>query len=273
MSKTNLIVDGHVHIYDCYDLDKFFDAAIKNLNNIHTSICPGNNNYQKILLFTEGKENNYFSQFKRNGIPGQQSEYKFENTQEDCSIILSKDGKHLCYILAGRQIVTRENLEVLSIASSQKIEDGLPIKEVVKKLIDNKQIAVLAWGVGKWFSKRGRIVKGILEEFHSSYLFIGDNSARPSLWPIPKLFHLAENYSIQVLRGSDPLPFSEEASRVGTYGFFLEGDIQPNKPAESFRKLLISNNARIKLVGRQDNSFSFLNRQTKMALKKYLKKI
>ncbi|MDR4506612.1 MAG: hypothetical protein MRK01_17725 [Candidatus Scalindua sp.] len=38
--------------------------------------------------------------------------------------------------MAGRQIVTREKLEVLSIASDQNIEDGLPIEEVIKKLID-----------------------------------------------------------------------------------------------------------------------------------------
>ncbi len=239
---------------------------------MYTSSYPGDNNYHKILLFTEGKDNDYFSRFKAKGNIGKQSEYEFENTQEGCSIILSKNKQPLCYILAGRQIVTSEKLEVLSVASSQKIEDGLPIKEVVKKLIDNKQIAVLAWGVGKWFSKRGQIIKGILEKFHSSYLFIGDNSARPILWPVPKLFHLAENYNIQILRGSDPLPFSEEVSRVGTYGFFLEGDFQLKNPAESFCKLLISNNTKIKLVGRQDNSFSFLNRQTKMVFKKYLNK-
>ncbi len=32
MSKTKLIVDGHVHFYSCYDPDKFFDVAIKNID-------------------------------------------------------------------------------------------------------------------------------------------------------------------------------------------------------------------------------------------------
>jgi hypothetical protein len=31
MPKTSLIVDGHVHIYDCYVLAKFFDVAVKEL--------------------------------------------------------------------------------------------------------------------------------------------------------------------------------------------------------------------------------------------------
>ena len=149
MPETTLVVDGHVHYYECYDFEEFFNMVIKNMNNMYSSIYPDDNNFHKVLLFTEGKDSDYFSQFKKNDIPEQKSEYKFENTQEDCSIILLKNNQPLCYILAGRQIVTRENLEVLSIASSQKIEDGLPIKDVVKKLIDNKQIAVLAWGVGK----------------------------------------------------------------------------------------------------------------------------
>jgi hypothetical protein len=220
MPKTNLIVDGHVHFYDCYDPDKFFCAAIKNLDNMYTFIYPGDNNCQKVLLFTEGKGNDCFSRFKANGSLDKQSEYKFESTLEDCSIILTKDSEYSCYILAGRQIVTREYLEVLSIASIQKIEDGLPIEDVVERLINKKEIAVLAWGVGKWFFKRGKIIKDIIEKYDSPYLFIGDNSARPSFWPVPKLYHLAEKHNMRLLRGSDPLPFSDETCRVGTYGFF-----------------------------------------------------
>ncbi len=64
MPRTTLIVDGHVHIYDCYDLDKFFCAAIKNLDNMYTSTYPGDNNYRKVLLFTEGKDSDYFSRSK-----------------------------------------------------------------------------------------------------------------------------------------------------------------------------------------------------------------
>ena len=125
MPKTTLIVDGHVHYYDCYDFEEFFDMAIKNMDNMNKSIYSEDNNYRKVLLFTEGKDNDYFSRFKDNDNLGKQSKYEFENTQEDCSIILLKNDQPVCYILAGRQIATSEKLEVLSIASNQKIEDGL----------------------------------------------------------------------------------------------------------------------------------------------------
>lgn len=230
---------------------------------VYTSICPGDNNCQKIIIFTEGKGNNYFSRFKKNDIPASQSPYKFENIQEGGSLLLTKNNRPCCYILPGRQIVTKEKLEVLSIASKQNIEDELPIEEVIKKLLDKKEIAVLAWGVGKWFFKRGKFIKDIIEKYHSPYLFLGDNSARPVFWPVPKLYHLARKYNIQILRGSDPLPFIEEARRVGSFGFLVEGDFQADKPAESFRDILIASKSSIVYFGHQDSVFLFLKRQTK----------
>ncbi len=263
MPETKLIVDGHVHFYGHYDPERFFDAAIENLNAEFHSLYPSDNKFTKLLLFTEGKQNDFFSQLKKKDIIGGKSEYKFKDTQEDSSIILLKNGQPICYILAGRQIVTREKLEVLSIASNQKIEDGLSIEEVVKGLLVKQTITVLAWGVGKWFFRRGKVIKDIIEKYHSPYLFIGDNSARPSFWSKPKLYNLAERYNVGVLSGSDPLPFSEEVSRVGTFGFIIEGDFQVNKPAESFRNILVSNKSSISLFGHHDDAISFLKRQAK----------
>jgi hypothetical protein len=74
MSKTKLIVDGHVHFYGCYDPDEFFNAAVKNMDTMFHSMHPNDDEFTKILLFTEGKKNDYFSQFKKKGTVGQTSE-------------------------------------------------------------------------------------------------------------------------------------------------------------------------------------------------------
>jgi hypothetical protein len=230
------------------------------------SIYPSENKFTKLLLFTEGKQNDFFSQLKKKGIIEGKSEYRFENTQEDCSIILSKNNEALCYILAGRQIVTQEKLEVLSIASNQKIEDGLPIEEVVKSLLVKKTITVLAWGVGKWFFKRGKIIKDIIEKYHSPYLFIGDSSSRPSIWPKPKLYALAKKYDVRIIRGSDPLPFKEEINRVGSFGFIIEGNWREDKPAEYLRNIMVTPKKVINNFGCQDRTATFLKRQLKLFL-------
>ncbi len=154
----------------------------------------------------------------------------------------------------------------MSIASKQKIEDGLPIENIVKRRLDKQTITVLAWGVGKWFFKRGKIIKDIIEKCHSPYLFIGDSSSRPSIWPIPKLYALAKKYDVRIIRGSDPLPFEEEQSRVGKFGFLIEGDFQINKPAEYFHNILVNPDKIINNFGYQDRTAAFLKRQLKLLL-------
>ncbi len=272
MKKSKLLIDGHVHVYDSFDLEIFFGAALGSLDSYAGKLYPGEDNLQKILLFTEGKENDFFSRFKANDIDLKNANYKFKTTGEECSIVLKENGTPLCYILRGRQIVTEESLEVLAVASSQKIPDGLPIEEVIKKIIEQKEIAVLAWGVGKWFFTRGKIIIKKIEEFRSPYLFIGDNSARPTFWPQPKLFKTAKRAGIPIINGSDPLPFAEEAGKVGSYGFVLEGEFDPAEPAKSFREALLSNRESIRFFGKRDGAFSFFKRQAKMFLKKYLLK-
>lgn len=268
MVKSKFIVDGHVHVYGCYDLDKFFQAALANLGKYAASLYPGEKNIQEILLFTEGRENDFFTRFKNNECSLKMPGYKFERTKEESSLALTVNGKPLCYILKGRQIVTRENLEILAAASDRQIADGLPIRDAVKQIIDREEIAVLAWGVGKWFFKRGKIIAGIINELRSPYLFIGDNSARPTYWRKPALFKSAEKASMFIINGSDPLPFAGEENKVGAYGFTFNGDFDPQEPARSFRTALLANAGDIRFFGSRDTLPTFFKRQVKMFLKK-----
>lgn len=261
-------MDGHVHVYPNYNLDTFFQAALTNMEKYAASLYPGEANIQKILLFTEGKENDFFTRFKNNECSMKMSGYKFERTKEEYSLALLLKGKPVCYIFKGRQIVARENLEVLAVASSRQIADGLPIRDVIKQIIDRQEIAVLAWGVGKWFFQRGKIITGIINETKSPYLFIGDNSARPTSWPKPALFKLAEKANMFIINGSDPLPFAGEENKVGAYGFTFNGDFDPQEPARSFRAALLTNPQDIRFFGSRDTIPSFFKRQIKMFLKK-----
>ena len=272
------MVDGHVHIYDCYDLEKFFDYAVENLDHYYKTLYhseegeKSNMAYERILLLTEGKQNNFFSKFKKgDGFPGN-SNYYCQSTGEDHSLLLTRDGIPQCFLLKGRQIVTKENLEVLLIASGQEIEDGLPIGEVLSRILENNDMAVMAWGFGKWFFSRGKVVTVALRTFDSPGFFIGDNSGRPSFWPEPVQFKEAKKRGIPIINGSDPLPFSDEIKKVGTYGFAVEGEFNKDQPAASLWKILLSPETTINLFGRRDNVPSFFKRQAKIYLKKYLGK-
>jgi hypothetical protein len=188
------------------------------------------------------------------------------------SIILAKENKRLCYLLKGRQIVTKENLEVLAIGSGQTIENGIPIETVLERIIDKEEMAVLAWGFGKWLFGRSKIIKRIIKNYNSPDLLVGDNSARPTFWPIPRLFKGARALNISIINGSDPLPFAGEETKVGSYGFSVEGEFNENEPAKSLRDILVSPGLTIGFFGRRDNTISFFRRQSKIYLRKYLEK-
>ncbi len=279
IQKTRLMIDSHVHIYDCYDLESFFQNAITNLdyfnnNKNNTDGSVSNIPYARVLLLTEGKSNDFFSQWRAEGTFPNQSGFRFVGTKEETSLVLTQNGVPQCYILRGRQIVTQESLEVLSVCSSQNILDGLPTATVINRLIEKEEPAVLAWGFGKWLFKRARVVQRLIETYRTPYLFLGDNSGRPTFWSFPRLFKQAQTLHIPLLSGSDPLPFPAEITKVGTFGFTIEGDFDEYLPAASIRRLLVAPDisTRIHCFGIRDNITSFFTRQSKIYIKKYLKK-
>ena len=61
-----IIVDGHVHIYDCFDLDTLLDAAYHNF----TMAVPGHREDKRFmgcLLLAETSKDNWFSSARRDG--------------------------------------------------------------------------------------------------------------------------------------------------------------------------------------------------------------
>ena len=264
------IIDAHVHIYDCYNLERFFQLAVNHLEYFYNTLYANGSPFERILLLTEAKSHDFFSRFKERGCWSPDSPYRFLKTAEEESLILARDQQRLCYLLKGRQIVSRENLEVMAIASNQTIADGLPVETVIRQIVEAQGIAVLAWGVGKWWFKRGKIVKDLVETHSSPYLLLADNSGRPTFWPVPQAFKRARAMKISIINGSDPLPFKGEEAKVGSYGFSVEGYFKEDEPAKSLREILVSLEPGIDFFGKRDSAVSFCQRQLKIYLKKYL---
>lgn len=268
--NTTILIDGHVHYYEMFDTDKFFNNAIQNFSRFFPDSDHIENRIVRILFFTEGKTDEYFSKFKKNSIRFTDNEYKFKETDENISIRLTKKIKDFLYIIRGRQIITRENIEILHIGTDITIKDGLSMQEVLEKIKERSEIAILAWGVGKWFFGRKNVVRSILESNETNLIFVGDNSARPKIWPTPNLFRRAKKRGIKILNGSDPLPLSGEERKPGSYFFSLTGDFDLEKPFLSLKNILSSENPQIIFHGKRDSLSSFFNRQSRIYLKKYI---
>ena len=77
------------------------------------------------------------------------------NDEAESLTASSKSGQDLS-IVAGRQIVTAENLEILALGFDAGLDDGLPIDEVILAVQAAGALCVLPWGFGKWTGKRGQ---------------------------------------------------------------------------------------------------------------------
>jgi len=262
------ILDAHVHIYDCFDPDTLLDGAIVNFRKAAKN--AGISKYTAVIMLTETANDDYFARFSgASGVadlPG--NAWSFGATSEAESLrAIHRDG-HELLVVAGRQIVTSEKLEILALATLSRFVDGQPATDVVEKINAVGGIAVAPWGVGKWWGKRGHLISELMQQFSPQQLAIGDNSGRPWFMHMPTHFRVAERQSRRILPGSDPLPFAREATRVGSVGCVLRHPIDELKPAESIKRVLIEPGATVEPYMKHESLLPFLKNQIAMQLRK-----
>ena len=231
------LIDGHVHFYPCFDRDLFFDSALANFRSAAGAV-RGNAKYAGWLLFTESAGMNYFQRFRTAAGPAVGNGWAFYRTDEADSLVAQRDADAKLLIVAGRQIVTAEGLEVLALCCGTELDDGRPLSTVVEAANAQGAIVVLPWGFGKWWFRRRALITDFVRSAGPTDIFLGDNGGRARLGPRPRPFRLARSRGIRILPGSDPLPLDSEMKRVGSYGFALEGTIDPSRPAASLRRLV-----------------------------------
>ena len=264
-----ILLDAHVHIYNCFELTKFFDAASKNFQKAAANFS-NNQPHAAILLLAETNQDNYFDYLASLAKQDRQlsADWTIETTSEPSSLIICHSQGHLLYLIAGRQIITAENLEVLSLIGTQKIEDGKTLSKVVRETLDGGAIPVIPWGFGKWIGTRGIILEEFLAKRDFPYLFLGDNSGRPSFWSKPRYFQLAREKGIQILPGSDPLPFPSEFCRPGSFGFAVYGKVDAQTPAQSIKQILLKSTVEPKPYGLLETPYRFVRNQIAMQIVK-----
>lgn len=272
-----ILADAHVHIYDCFDVEKFLDAAYSNFHSKANQLGYGDK-FIPILLLTEtakdfwfnrlskladGKNTNRFKEVKK---------WKFYYTGETVSLFARSGNSKDLIIIAGRQVETAEGLEVLALSTTSNFGSGIPIIDLIKEVKKDDAIPVIPWGFGKWLGKRGKILNNFIKTHKDSKIFLGDNSGRPSFLPFPHHFKIAKRNGIHILPGSDPLPFNTEYHRVGSFGFLLEEKISKSYPAKGLKQILMKPKLRLQSYGDFENPFRFLRNQLKMQIKKQYSK-
>ena len=60
MARTTAVIDGHVHIHACYDIDQFLDNAYRNLSRVTGAPERAGFAIRFVLCLTECAGDDYF---------------------------------------------------------------------------------------------------------------------------------------------------------------------------------------------------------------------
>lgn len=264
-----ILFDSHVHIYDCFNLDTFFEKAFCNFRKAAGNIDENSGHLTCFLLLTEAKGYDYFAQL-RALAGGKTTPWKIFETAENNSLLVTHDrhSSMSVFVVAGRQLVTAERLELLALFVMNELQDGMEFEQAIVEVSRNGGIAVCPWGAGKWLGKRGnRLSQCFLQEDAESF-FVGDSGGRPHFLPAPSIFKSAKKKNSHILSGTDPLPLFGEESRVGSFGGSLIGDyaLDMQRPAFSLKEILLQPESEIGQFGRLQGLLAFIKNQLNLRL-------
>ncbi len=267
---TKILVDAHVHIHRCFDLENLLDAALANFDQVSQLQSEP---YVGVLLTADIGPRTWLDHFSDKILDSAKSldfnsgkRWVLLKTREPYSFkAYNCDGRTIVIIL-GRQIVTEEAIEVLGLMTEKDFAEHLPLKKTLHAIVSSGALPVLPWGVGKWIGRRGSLLRGFLETEQTSSLFLGDNSGRPTFWLRPVYFQQAERKGIGILPGTDPLPLKEEYRRVGSFGFKLMGSLSEDCPAASLKRLLDNSSQSIEPYGDLETPLRFFRNQLMLRL-------
>lgn len=232
-----LLIDSHVHIHESFELGAFFSAARANFRRSAVSLglaqsTPG------CLMLAETPGENAFTRARNWLAAGGEGAWSTQSTDERISLVGHANDGWKVLIIAGRQVVTREGLEVLGLGVDRDLPFDLPLDDTICAVYDAGALPVVPWGFGKWLFGRGKRVMELLDNPPVPDLFLGDNAGRPRSAHTPRQFSRAAERGIPVLPGTDPLPLNWHETMPGRYGLTVQGAGDVHAPGGEILTLL-----------------------------------
>lgn len=252
------LVDAHVHVHPCYPLESFLDGALASFR-----VAAGDLGVSAIgcLLLAEMAGSRWFRDAR-----GTVGAWTIASAGEEPSLVAHRSTGEELILVGGRQIAAQERIEVLALGRDVDVPDGLPLDETLRRVRDSGALPVLPWGFGKWSGRRGALVAATLAR-PGGELYLGDNSNRLRLAGVPRLLREARERGLIVLPGTDPLPFPSHARRAGSFGFMLEGTLDPLRPAGDLLRRVRALREQPRTYGRGETLPRFLRDQASLQLR------
>lgn len=225
-----VFADLHVHYYENYSLENFF----KNIFSRLASLIKDSQKEIGLIALTETDDCHFYQDLRESKLV-LPSGYQME-VLEGAVMMVYQDLKVV--IIPGRQVNTIERIELLSLGSDNLIKSGDSLQETLEQIESAFALAVLNWAPGKWWFKRGGLIKRWISR-GKPYL-ICDTSLRPIGYLKPILTRLAERHGWVTIYGSDPLPDQLEEKNIFKYFAKYNYDFNFDHPLESFKSMLLT---------------------------------
>lgn len=267
--EARLKADTHVHFHAQFAQDSFLDAALANLDIGHSEsgLVHG------MLCLTETSKANWFEQLsvfaESERQPG--AGWCIKKTDEPNSLLAVDASDRVLAIIAGRQIVTAEGLEVLALGLDSSYPDGSPLVTVMRDVAQTGAIPVVPWGFGKWLGRRGALIRQIIAEPPCQYL-LGDNGGRPWFFREPRLLVEGRRRGIATVCGTDPFPFAWDRHRVGSFGTQWSGGVTRARPFHDFKAFVGAPGGDASRYGPLEGAGNFIRNQVAIQARKWLGK-
>lgn len=299
-SSCTVLLDAHVHLYDCFDLDKLFKAAHQNAitagkqllrhdataekqsGNTQQGTFSGSESMRKAelqqcLFCVDLQDKQLDREIERlTTLPGYQLSDP-DPQEPDSRTITQLHAGFSMQIVWGHQLISAENIEVLGFGMEQAIANGTPLLEIIDCLKSSADFGILPWGFGKWHGSRGMHVQKLLQTLAEddkakNRFYVGDNGGRWLWTATPKLLDFAQQQSIWNIPGSDPLPFPRQHNRPGSRGVVLKGTYNVKTPRASISRLLSTLESKPAQFGEGETTLNFVKAQFGMQLRKHLRR-
>ncbi len=199
-------VDTHLHLYPDYDINQALECFLSNTDNKSAPL--------RIGCLAERHDCQIFESIANSTLTLTAFKLLSANATE---LVLQHNSGNKLTLIAGRQVISSENIEVLALGCAEMIEDGQSAASIIKLVHQQHGVPVVAWSPGKWFFSRGKLIRSLIKGNSPDQFVIGDTTLRPHGWLTPVLMRSAINKGFKVIAGSDPLPFSGEEQWLGRY--------------------------------------------------------
>lgn len=267
-NSDKIPVDSHSHLHPSYDAADTLDRALASFSSARD--VTGESSPAGILLFADPNRYSTLDRLQNTREALYRRGWVIEPTAQSCTLRAThRKARRSLLLVGGRQIATADGLEILALGTSERLPDGRDFRDSLRMVAETEALAVVPWGFGKWWGRRGRLVEEMLDRTSPNEVFLGDNGGRPSSYPRHRLLRRAHRSGRPVLPGSDPLPFPREHRRIGSCGILAPSSIgSGDSPLRSLIEWLRGSERNPETYCTRVSTWRFAFRQIQMQLQK-----